>query len=384
MEELRKEYGMSEQMTYQLSEIGTVNMRIWGRSSGRLDPLALFWTGSGIELNVQASELWVDVETDYDCHEQWMSVLVNGAHVSRQMLPKGRSEICLFRNMNPQEIKNVRLMKDVQAMSDDDGACFLIRGIRTDGSLHPVEGRKYKLEFIGDSITSGEGTIGAKKEWDWISMFFSSVHDYATLVSDACDAECHILSQSGWGTLTGWDNDPRHALPLYYEKVCGVLKGARNEALGAGADYDFSSWQPDAVVINLGTNDMSAFEQPEWRDETTGQTFKQHRNDDGSFVKEDAQRFEQAVIDFLYKLRKYHPDAHLVWTYGMIGAPMINLIGHAIHTYSAKSEDTNVAFVLLPDTTAETVGSREHPGKKSHEAAAGVLTSYLKAYLAAK
>ena len=375
---------MGELTSYRLSEIGEANCRIWGRYNGKCDPLALFWTGSGIELNVQASELWVDVETDYDCHEQWMSVLVNGAHVSRQMLPKGRSEICVFRNMNPQETKTVRLMKDVQAMSDDERACFLIHGVRTDGAFHPVEPRAYKFEFIGDSITSGEGTIGAKKEWDWISMFFSSVHDYATLVSDACGAECHIISQSGWGTLTGWDNDPRHALPLYYEKVCGLLKGERNFAYGAGEDYDFSKWQPDAVIVNLGTNDMSAFDQPEWQDEKTGQTFKQHKNEDGALVKEDAKRFEQAVIGFLGKLRTYNPEAHLVWTYGMIGSPLLKLIEHAVLTYRAQTGDENVAFVLLPDTTPETVGSREHPGKKSHEAAAQVLTNYLKAYLAAK
>lgn len=375
---------MGELTSYMLSEIGETNCRIWGRHSGKLDPLALFWTGSGIELNVRASELWVEVETDYDCHEQWMSVLVNGAQVSRQMLPKGRSKICLFRNMNPQEAKTVRLMKDVQAMSDDEGACFLIHGVYTDGTFCPVEQRKYKLEFIGDSITSGEGTLGAKKEWDWISMFFSSVHDYATLVSDACDAECHIISQSGWGTLTGWDNDPRHALPLYYEKVCGILKGERNQALGAGEEYDFATWQPDAVIVNLGTNDMSAFEQPQWQDEQTGETFKQHKNGDGSFVKEDAERFEQAVIDFLGKLRTHNPHAHLVWTYGMLGSPLLKLIEHAVLTYCARTGDENAAFVLLPDTTAETVGSREHPGKKSHEAAAQVLTNYLKAYFAAR
>ncbi|MBD5531040.1 MAG: SGNH/GDSL hydrolase family protein [Lachnospiraceae bacterium] len=375
---------MGELTSYRLSEIGEANCRIWGRYSGKLDPLALFWTGSGIEWNVQASELWVDVETDYDCHEQWMSVLVNGAHVSRQMLPKGRSEICLFRNMNSQETKTIRLMKDVQAMSDDERACFLIHGVRTDGTFHPVEPRAYKFEFIGDSITSGEGTIGAKKEWDWISMFFSSVHDYATLVSEACGAECHIISQSGWGTLTGWDNDPRHALPLYYEKVCGLLKGERNLAYGAGEDYDFSKWQPDAVIVNLGTNDMSAFDQPEWRDDKTGQTFKQHKDEDGSLIKEDAERFEQAVVGFLGKLRTYNPKAHLVWTYGMLGSPLLRLIEHAVLTYRAQTGDENVAFVLLPDTTSESVGSREHPGKKSHEAAAQVLTNYLKAYLAAK
>ncbi len=376
---------MGEWTKYGLQELADgAKCKVWGRYSGRLTPLALFWTGSGVELNVKASELWVEVEVDYDFHEQWLSVLVNGAHVSRQMLIKGRYEICIFRNMNPQEVKNVRLIKDVQAMADDEGAQLLIHAIRTDGELRPVADRPYKLEFVGDSITSGEGTIGAKKEWDWIPMFFSGVHDYAMLVSEACDAECHIISQSGWGTLTGWDNNPRNVLPARYEKVCGVLKGARNMALGAGEDYDFSSWQPDVVIVNLGTNDMAAFDQPEWRDEKTGESYKQHKNADGSFVKEDARRFEQAVIDFLSKLRKYNPRAHLVWTYGMLGTPLLRLIGHAVHTYSERTKDTNVAFVLLPDTTPETVGAREHPGKKSHEAAAAVLSGYISAVLAAK
>lgn len=375
---------MEKLTSYRISEIGEANCRIWGRYNGKLDPLVLFWTGSGIELNVQASELWVEVETDYDYFEQWMSVLVNGAQVSRQMLPKGHSEICLFRNMNPQEIKTVRLMKDVQAMADDDRACFLIHGIRTDGTFHPVEQHRYKLEFVGDSITCGEGIIGAKKEWDWISMFFSSVHDYATLVSEACDAECHMIAEGGWGVLAGWDNHPRHALPLCYEKVCGVLKGERNLSYGAGEDYDFSTWQPDAVIVNLGTNDMSAFEQVPWRDEETGETFKLYMNADGSLVKEDAARFEQAVIDFLGKLRTYNPKAHIVWTYGMIGSPLLKLIEHAMMTYCMQTKDTNVVFVPLPDTTPETVGSRAHPGRKSHEAAAQILTNYLKAYFAAK
>ncbi len=375
---------MGEIKRYSLSEIGEAGCRVWGRYSGRREPLALFWTGSGIELNVRASELWVELEVDYDCHEQWLSVLINGAHVSRQMLVRGHHEICLFRNMNPQEVKNVRLVKDVQAMSDDEGAQLLIHGVSTDGQFLPVEERPYKLEFIGDSITSGEGTIGAKKEWDWIPMFFSGVHDYAMLVSDACDAECHIISQSGWGTLTGWDNDPRHVLPARYEKVCGVLKGERNMALGAGDDYDFSVWQPDVIVVNLGTNDMSAFDQPEWRDDETGETFQQHKNADGSFRREDALRLEQAVIDFLGKLRSYHPDAHLLWVYGMLGSPLIRLLEHAVFTYCERSGDKNAAFLLLPDTTPETVGSREHPGQKSHEAAAKVLSDYIRAFLAAK
>ncbi|GAK41583.1 putative lipase [Paenibacillus sp. TCA20] len=40
---------------YQLSDVS--NLKVHGRTTGRLAPLTLFWTGSGIELNSIGSEL---------------------------------------------------------------------------------------------------------------------------------------------------------------------------------------------------------------------------------------------------------------------------------------------------------------------------------------
>jgi len=60
---------------YSLSEI--VNMKIHGRTTGCLSPLTLFWTGSGVEFNARGSELWVEVETDYDVYEPWITILIN-------------------------------------------------------------------------------------------------------------------------------------------------------------------------------------------------------------------------------------------------------------------------------------------------------------------
>lgn len=81
------------------------NIKINGRTAKKLSPLALFWTGSGFEVNAKASELWMEVEIDYNEYEQWVSVEINGAFVSRQMLTKGRYWVCLFRGMNKDLIK---------------------------------------------------------------------------------------------------------------------------------------------------------------------------------------------------------------------------------------------------------------------------------------
>jgi hypothetical protein len=353
------------------------NLKVHGRTTTKRSPLTLFWTGSALELNVTGSELWIEVEVDYESYEPWMSILINNAPVSRQMLTAGRYWICVFRGMSANTVKNVRIIRDVQAMNGDPRSFMQIHAIRSDGEFLPVADKPYKIEFIGDSITSGEGVVGAKAEEDWISMWFSAVHNYTRMVAEAINADYQVISQSGWGVLTSWDNNPHFNIPEYYEKVCGLLIGEKNKALGAYQDHDFASWQPDVVVVNLGTNDGGAFFQPEWKDEVTGESHKQHLNPDGSFAAEDLKAFEQAVINFLIKIRKCNSHAHIIWVYGMLGDSMLPAITGAVDAYNKQSGDEKVSFLELPNTTDETVGSRQHPGVLSHEKAAKVLAAYI-------
>lgn len=364
---------------YPLSDIDY--LKVHGRTTGNLSPLTLFWTGSAIEFNVKGSELWIEVEVDYDHYEPWISVLINEVPVSRQMLIAGRYWVCLFRGMNETALKSVRVVKDLQAMNADPGCSLQIHAVRSDGEFLPVKDKPYKLEFIGDSITSGEGAIGAKAEEDWIPMWFSAIHNYSMIAAEALNAEYRVISQSGWGVLTSWDNNPRSNIPDYYEQVCGLLTGDKNKALGAFEENNFAAWQPDAIVINLGTNDGGAFRTPEWRDESTGETFKQRLNEDGSYREEDLQVFERAAEQFLVKLRKYNAHAHLVWAYGMLGIPMMPAIYRAVDAYVKKTGDRKVSVFQLPTITDETVGARNHPGVIAHQHAANALAGYLKGIL---
>ena len=80
---------------YQMKEIPY--LRILGRTNGSLEPVTLFWTASGIELNVKATEIWVKIRSDYDVFEPWVDVIVDGVLSQRLMVNKGEQEICLFR-----------------------------------------------------------------------------------------------------------------------------------------------------------------------------------------------------------------------------------------------------------------------------------------------
>ncbi|URJ59340.3 SGNH/GDSL hydrolase family protein [Paenibacillus polymyxa] len=239
--------------TYSLTK--AKHVKVHGRTTHTRTPLTLFWTGSGIELNIKGSELWIEIEADYQVYEPWISIVINGVPMSRLMVTAGRHWICLLRGLNPDTVKNVRIVKDVQPMSSDPRCLLQIHALKVDGELLPVPDKPLKVEFIGDSITSGEGTIGAKDETDWVPMLFTALRNYTAITAEALDADYRVFSQSGWGVLTGWDNNPDTNIPAYYEQVCGVLTGERNEALGAFSDHDFTSWQPDVVVVNLGTND---------------------------------------------------------------------------------------------------------------------------------
>ncbi len=360
--------------TYDIQEVP--NLKIHGRTVNGSSPLPLFWNHSGIEVNCTGSELWIELECAYEFHEIWVAVEINHALIARQMLYPGHNSLCLFRSMIPGIVKNVRFYRDLQAMNDNPEMHLLVKALKTDGEFLPVEDKKLKLELIGDSITSGEGTYGSRKDMEWLAMYMSASRNYVTLLERMLDADCRAISQGGWGVYSAYNNDRSHNIPSFYDRICGMAKGPFNEELGAQREYDFSSWVPDAIIVNLGTNDDSSFNNPGM--EVPGYGFCKNRSDaDGNPVEEDLNALSSAIVDFLKLLRSKNPTSHILWVYGMLGDRMKPVIMRSIDRYKSDSGDTNVAYMHMPDTDALTVGSRNHPGYAGHLEAAKSIGKYL-------
>ncbi len=369
---------MADLRFVEVSSISNDKINIFGRLGRHRQPLPLLFNGSGIEVVVTGSDLWIDFETDSDFHEPWVAYELNGAFMGRQMVLPGEHSICLFRNMEPTTPKRVRFYRELQAMSEDSRCKVLVKGLKLDGEFMDVPVYERRIEFIGDSITSGEGSYGNVTDVDWLAMYMSASVNYATMTAKALNADYHIISQGGWGVFCGWDNDIRHNIPSVYEKVCGLANGLPvADELGTLEPYDFSSWQPDVIVVNLGTNDASSFNQPPILNPDDGKTYKMRLNEDGSHNREDELKIEKAAVAFLEMLRKNNPKAHIAWCYGMLGSDLNLILTEAINTYREKSNDHNVSFFQLPNTTMETVGAHMHPGLKSHQEASKVLVNYL-------
>jgi len=300
-------------------------------------PCPLFWAGSSLEFNFTGSELSLSLDADFDQVEPWIAVELNGAPLLRAPLARGSTQFRLFRGMTGGVLKRVRIFKETQPITDDPRHRLAVTALRgLGGTLLPVPPRKLYLEFVGDSLTSGEGVIGAREETDWVSPLFSASRSWARLTADALDADFCAVSQSGWGVRSGWDGDANHVLPPWYEQT----RSLRNR-------------EPDAVIVNLGTNDAAAVQ--------AGLA--------------DAHSFEDGALAFLAQLRAAHPAAKLVWAYGMLGSPLRPQLERAVSRFA------DAWYLPLPPVTEETMGSRQHPGPLCHREAANTTAAFLKTIL---
>lgn len=333
----------------------------------------LFWTGSGIEFAADSREAYIHLRSDYDTLEQWITVELDGAQIIRVPVPRGVSRIPVMLGRESGRRSVIRVYKDVQPMRGDEASYLIVDGVELDGDLLEPPHRELKIEFIGDSITSGEGIIGPDGAPDWIPMWFSGSLGYPNLVSKALDADFRIVSQSGWGLITGYDNDPTHAVPLVYDKVCSVLRSEAQARLGSTEPYDFSKWQPDIVVVNLGTNDFGAMNNEPFTD-STGDIYKQED------TPEHHVEFSRQAEEFLARIRENNPSAHIIWLFGMFPTTLRDATKSAVERRN-EDGDSRTHFFEVGQVTDDELGARWHPGIPAHSRVAKELTAEIKRIL---
>lgn len=361
---------------YKLSEIK--DKKIHGRTTEALEPLTLFWSASGLELNTDATELWATVKADYELFEPWIDILVDNSFSQRRMLSSGFNEICLLHHMNLGCIRNIKILRDSPAMDRDERTLLQIESIQANGSFYPIDDYDMKIEFVGDSLTSGEGLAGAKNEMTWGSGCFNVLETYAYKTARALNAELNIISQSGWGVYCSWQGRTIQSIPPYYDQICGIVSGEENRLLGAMDKWDFRVFQPDFLVVNLGTNDAFSFEFFGQTDPGDGFVGQMRKNTNGSMNKEDLEKISGAVYKFLVKLREKNPDAYIMWCYGMMGKAIEDTIKTGIFEYCNRCNDSKVQYIALPETKECDLGCREHPCIAAHEKVASILISQIK------
>nr|CCA14218.1 carbohydrate esterase putative [Albugo laibachii Nc14] len=104
---------------------------------------------------------------------------------------------------------------------------------------------KRKFEFIGDSDTTAFGNECKVSDFRPKAISQNVHNGYACILARMFDAEAHITAWSGKGVHSN-SADWGDTMPTLWKKTIA----------SRSIHYDLESWIPDAVVINLGVNDL--------------------------------------------------------------------------------------------------------------------------------
>ena len=347
-------------MSFQTFEItaSTHGIRLMGRMDMTQKPLALDWTGSGMEFCFRGTDAWAKLEAPAASPVMWMIVLADGQPVARFPVEPGIRMYPLILGLEAEQERTVTLMKETQCMPDNPAATVLLHSLRIDGELQELPLRDHRIEFIGDSLTSGEGALAARDNMEWVTPWFTARGNYSWYACETLNAERSILSQSGWGVCWDWQHTEKNNLYDAYEYVAGVLHGPEAEARGCRKLWDFSRWQPDIICIRLLTNDNNGM------------------NERQSF-EEDREMVIQGAEKLIRKVRKHNPEAKIVWILpGTDCHP--ELAAEAVRRMQEEGTE-NLYVFTLPDYGPEDMGARWHPNADYNRRAGRLLGAFLAA-----
>jgi lysophospholipase L1-like esterase len=221
-----------------------------------------------------------------------------------------------------------------------------------DGTLmDPPAGANRLIEVIGDSITCGYGNLGALADMD---CFPTESHwdTYEAIAARALGAEVSTIAASGKGIIRNYGGDTAGTMPMLYPRTVSNT---------ATPVWDFHV-EPQAVVINLGTNDISA-----------------GKGDPG-----DA--FRDTYVTLLATIRAYYPHAFIICIIAPLlnGSELTTIGGHIKDAVDARNAagDTNVEFFSsIPAQTSDKFACQYHPNVAENMLMADMLAGELRAKL---
>ena len=335
------------------------HVRKIGRTYEHSKGLVLAFSSSGIEFNVKAKYLEVTIAGDSGARGREndssarIVAFVNGERLLDKMISKKTETFTIF-----DEKKNVEGLVQILKVSESANSLAAITSLSVNekGKVSPSKERDFKIEFIGDSITCGYGVDDPVKEHHFKTSTEDSTKTYAFKTAQALNADWSFVSVSGWGIISGYtgngEKNPDSVIPRIYEKL-GFSWGNTIFGLNpVNVNWNFAAYQPDFVVINLGTNDAS---------------YTKNKAD-------RVQEYTDSYVEFLKKVRQKNPKAYIISCLGMMGDDLYTAMSQAVSKYSSETGDSRISALRLnPQQMSDTICADWHPSEKTHEKASKQL-----------
>jgi len=219
---------------------------------------------------------------------------------------------------------------------------------------------KRRIEVIGDSISCGYGnklSIEPPPKGNPTTGFTPQNENhyltYGALTARTFDAELHTECVSGIGVTRDYGGNTQNQMPDIF---------ARTMPSDAEPGWDFARYVPDAVIINLGTNDF------------------------GKGVPDDV-TFIAAYEGFVAQLRELYPRAHLVcatgpttsdtWPAGEARLTMYNAWVSGVVERRNQGGDDAISFLAFTPQKPP-FGEDWHPTLATHKKMSAELNAHLR------
>ena len=231
-------------------------VQLTGRTAAEGTDVVFYWPASSALVRFRGSRLSCELTPNVVWGSNCLGVVVDG-RLSR--MPVNREQngrrivLTLAENLEPEQEHTALLFKQL-----DCSYSYALHSFSCDGSfLPPPERPALRLEFYGDSVTSGavvEATdyVGVADPPSHDAIYDNAWWSYAWQCARILGAELHTVSQGGIAVLndTGYFHYPDGiGMVDSWDRLCYFPEA------GAYTKWDFHRFIPHAVVFALGQND---------------------------------------------------------------------------------------------------------------------------------
>ncbi|MBO9658415.1 MAG: hypothetical protein J7527_06285 [Chitinophagaceae bacterium] len=313
------------------------------RYTGRIDftdrAKPKFWQpGVYIEWAFEGDSCMIVLEDEmlWGSSHNYYQLVVDGKEQRLQMRSK-RDTVFVAGN-EKENIHRVFFCKNTEA-----GIGFMsLAGISCEKLVPLPPAVKRKIEFIGNSITSGMGSDQTEIPCDkgvWYDQH-NAYKSYGAITARTLNAQYHLSSVSGIGLMHSCC-DMKVSMPRVFDKV-----NMREDTIS----WDLTAYQPDLVTVCLGQNDGI----------------------------QDSATFCSNYLSFIKDLRKHYPSASIVClTSPMANEQLLPVMKNFLSAIvnEAGRTDKNVHSFFFSKRYSKGCGG--HPSLEEHTEIAGELIAFL-------
>ncbi len=299
------------------------------------------WSGSEIRFRFSGT----DASVRLDDNGQFFTVVVDGQVQATPLNTAPGETLYPVASGLPSGDHEVRLFRRTEAMFGPTR--FLGVDLGSGTLLPPPIPAPRKIEIIGDSITCGYGNEGPDQFCNFSADTENHYLTYGSIAARNVNADLITVAWSGKGVIYNYGDNKDQPLPSLYDRIVPTE---------AASDWDFS-WQPDVVVINLGTNDFSTDGDP------------------------SEAEFVGAYTTFLEHLRVKYPGAFVLAMVPTLlgGSDLTTAESYIQKAVTARqgAGDSKVTAYSMP-VQIDGWGCDWHPSLKTHATMGESLTAKLK------